>query len=38
VAHRTNIIEDVKNFIEKYPAIFGWDMPNIDENLAKNKF
>ncbi|WP_351089615.1 hypothetical protein [Shewanella sp. S1-49-MNA-CIBAN-0167] len=33
-AHRSNIIEDVHNLIEKYRAIFGWDVPDIDENLA----
>jgi hypothetical protein len=34
VAHRSDIIEDVNNLIEKYRAIFGWDVPDIDENLA----
>jgi hypothetical protein len=33
-AHRNDIIEDVNNLIEKYRAIFGWDVPDIDENLA----
>ncbi|UCX04563.1 hypothetical protein [Shewanella glacialimarina] len=33
-AHRSDIIEDVNNLIEKYRAIFGWDVPDIDENLA----
>lgn len=33
-AHRSDIIEDVNKLIEKYRAIFGWDVPDIDENLA----
>ncbi|WP_434926281.1 hypothetical protein [Shewanella sp. HL-SH2] len=33
-AHRSDIIEDVHTLIEKYRAIFGWDVPDIDENLA----
>ncbi|QDE31264.1 hypothetical protein [Shewanella polaris] len=33
-AYRTDIIEDVNNLIEKYRAIFGWDVPDIDENVA----
>tara|TARA_R110001592_G_scaffold9938_5_gene52017 strand:- start:3764 stop:3949 length:186 start_codon:yes stop_codon:yes gene_type:complete len=33
-AHRSDIIEDVNNFIEKYRAIFGWDVPDIDEKVA----
>ncbi|GAA58972.1 hypothetical protein P20652_0831 [Pseudoalteromonas sp. BSi20652] len=35
-AHRNDIIEDVSNLIEKYRTIFGWDVPDIDEKLAKN--
>jgi hypothetical protein len=33
-AHRSDIIKDVNNLIEKYRAIFGWDVPDIDEKLA----
>ncbi|WP_392342097.1 hypothetical protein [uncultured Shewanella sp.] len=33
-AYRSDIIEDVNNLIEKYRAIFGWDVPDIDENVA----
>jgi hypothetical protein len=33
-AHRNDIIKDVNHLIEKYRAIFGWDVPDIDENLA----
>jgi len=33
-AYRNDIIEDVNNLIEKYRAIFGWDVPDIDENVA----
>ena len=32
--HRNEIIADVKNLAEKYRAIFDWDVPEIDQNLA----
>lgn len=32
--HRSEIIADVKNLAEKYRAIFDWDVPEIDQNLA----
>ncbi|MEO6145799.1 MAG: hypothetical protein ABIT70_01860 [Sulfuriferula sp.] len=32
--HRSDIIADVKNVVEKYRAIFDWDVPEIDQNLA----
>ncbi len=32
--HRNEIIADVKNLVEKYRAIFDWDVPDIDQNLA----
>jgi len=33
-ARRNDIIKDVNNLIEKYRAIFEWDVPDIDENLT----
>jgi hypothetical protein len=33
-AHRSDIIKDVNDLIEKYRTIFEWDVPDIDENLA----
>ena len=33
-AHRSQIIADMKNLVEKYRAIFGWDIPDIDQNAA----
>ena len=32
--HRNQIIADVKNLVEKYRAIFDWDVPEIDQNVA----
>ena len=33
-AHRNQIISDMKNLVEKYRAIFGWDIPEINQNAA----
>jgi hypothetical protein len=33
-AHRDAIIADVKHLIEKYRAIFDWDVPDIDQAAA----
>ncbi len=33
-AHRGGIIKDVKKLVEKYRAIFDWDVPDIDQSLA----
>lgn len=33
-AHRGEIIADVKGLIEKYRAIFDWDVPEIDQDVA----
>lgn len=33
-AHRSEIIADVKNLVEKYRAIFDWDVPEIDQDAA----
>ena len=32
--HRSGIIADVKILVEKYRAIFDWDVPEIDQNVA----
>jgi hypothetical protein len=32
--HRDEIIADVKGLVEKYRAIFDWDVPDIDQNVA----
>ncbi|BBP03882.1 hypothetical protein TPL01_04270 [Sulfuriferula plumbiphila] len=32
--HRSQIIADVKSLVEKYRAIFDWDVPEINQNLA----
>jgi hypothetical protein len=32
--HRSEIIADVKRLVEKYRAIFDWDVPDIDQNVA----
>jgi len=33
-AHRSQIVADIKNLVEKYRAIFGWDIPDIDQKAA----
>jgi transketolase N-terminal domain/subunit len=33
-AYRSDITSDVKKLVEKYRAIFGWDIPEIDQNAA----
>lgn len=33
-AHRDAIIADVKHLVEKYRAIFDWDVPDIDQTVA----
>lgn len=32
--HREQIIADVKRLVEKYRAIFDWDVPEIDQAAA----
>ena len=32
--HRAQIIADVKKLMEKYRAIFDWDVPDIDQTAA----
>ncbi len=33
-AHRREIVADVRKLIEKYRAIFDWDVPDIDQRAA----
>lgn len=33
-AHREQLTKDVKALVEKYRAIFEWDVPEIDEALS----
>jgi hypothetical protein len=33
-AHRSQMIKDVKKLVEKYRAIFDWDVPDIDQGNA----
>lgn len=32
--HRDAIVADVKKLVEKYRAIFDWDVPDIDQTAA----
>ena len=32
--HRDQIIADVKKMVEKYRAIFDWNVPDIDQTVA----
>lgn len=34
-AHRAQLEEDVNDLVEKYRAIFGWDVPEVDEALSE---
>ncbi|MEO8279627.1 MAG: hypothetical protein ABI564_08035 [Ideonella sp.] len=33
-AHRAQLTADVKDLVEKYRAIFDWDVPEVDEALS----
>lgn len=33
-AHRSEIVADMRNLVEKYRAIFDWDIPEIDQQAA----
>lgn len=33
-AHRAEIAEDMRGLMEKYRAIFDWDIPEIDQPAA----
>jgi len=30
-AHRAQLVSDVKRLVEKYRAIFDWDVPEVDQ-------
>lgn len=32
--YRHEIIADVKKLVDRYRAIFDWDVPDIDQNIA----
>lgn len=33
-AQRSHLNGDMKDLVEKYRSIFGWDVPDIDESLS----
>ena len=33
-AHRKQIVQDIRALLEKYRAIFGWDIPELDQQGA----
>jgi hypothetical protein len=33
-AYRKDIIKDIRGLLEKYRTIFGWDIPEIDQQGA----
>ena len=33
-SHRSEILADLRKLYEKYRAIFGWDIPEIDQQTA----
>lgn len=34
-AHRAQLNSDVRHLVDKYRAIFGWDVPEVDEALSQ---
>ena len=34
-AHRAALDSDVRRLVDKYRAIFGWDVPEVDEALSQ---
>jgi hypothetical protein len=32
--HRNELVADIRNLVEKYRAIFDWDVPDIDQPAA----
>ncbi|MBK6854479.1 MAG: hypothetical protein IPG93_23625 [Burkholderiales bacterium] len=34
-AHRAQLTSDLKRLIDKYVAIFEWDVPEVDEPLSE---
>lgn len=35
-AHRSEIVADMRNLVEKYRTIFDWDIPEINQKVADN--
>jgi hypothetical protein len=33
-AHRAEIVKDMRHLVEKYRAIFDWDIPEINQVMA----
>jgi hypothetical protein len=33
-AHQPQLVADVKRLVEKYRAIFDWDVPDVDEAFS----
>ena len=33
-AHRSEIVADMRNLVEKYRTIFDWDIPEINQKVA----
>ena len=33
-AHRSEIVSDMRELVEKYRTIFDWDIPEIDQRAA----
>ena len=34
-AHQAQLNSDVRSLVDKYRAIFGWDVPEVDEALSE---
>jgi hypothetical protein len=34
-AYRVQLNSDLRNLVDKYRAIFGWDVPEVDEVLSE---
>jgi hypothetical protein len=34
-AHRVQLNSDVRHLVDEYRAIFGWDVPEVDEALSQ---
>ena len=34
-AHLAHLNADVRHLVDKYRAIFGWDVPEVDETLSQ---
>lgn len=34
-AHRAQLHADLRHLVDKYRAVFGWDVPEVDEAVAE---